>query len=93
MAFCIYYKFDCFFFCLLRTPFKNKSNACKRLIRYHVYHDLDPSPDEIEKEEDELESKADQLLTKFHQMMNKYQYLLLMVSSPFQTYTIIKSFL
>jgi len=64
-----------------KTPFKNKSNACKRLIRYHVYHDLDPSPDEMDKDEDEFESKAELLFTKFQQMMNKYQYLLLMEST------------
>ena len=64
-----------------RTPFTNKRNAFKRLIRYHVFHELDPSPDELEKEEDELETRAEQLLTKFHQMINKYHYLLRMVIS------------
>ena len=63
-----------------RSPFKNKSNACKRLIRYHVFHKLEPSSDELEGEENELETRAGQLLSKFHQMINKYHYLLLMVS-------------
>lgn len=64
-----------------KTPFKNKSNACKRLVRYHVFHELGPTPKELEKEEEDLESHAQQLLSKFHQMINKYHYLLLMEST------------
>lgn len=66
---------------ICRTPFKNKTNACKRLVRYHVFHELGPTPQELEKEEEDLETHAQQLLSKFHQMINKYHYLLLMVSS------------
>lgn len=71
------------FFFDSRTPFKNKTNACKRLVRYHVFHELGPTPHELEKEEDELETHAQQLLSKFHQMINKYHYLLLMVGGFF----------
>jgi Conserved region of unknown function on GLTSCR protein len=52
-----------------RTPFTNKRDAFKRLIRYHAFHELDPPPDELEKEEDELE--AEQLLTKFHRVISQ----------------------
>ena len=64
-----------------RTPFLNKRNACKRLIRYHVFHELEPSADELQRHEDELETKAQHLLTKFQHMINKYHHLLLMVRS------------
>ncbi|XP_046439811.1 chromatin modification-related protein eaf-1-like isoform X4 [Daphnia pulex] len=64
-----------------KTPFKNKTNACKRLVRYHVFHELGPTPQELEKEEEDLETHAQQLLSKFHQMINKYHYLLLMEST------------
>lgn len=48
-------------------------------MRYHVFHELGPTPQELEKEEEDLETHAQQLLSKFHQMINKYHYLLLMV--------------
>jgi hypothetical protein len=48
-------------------------------VRYHVFHELGPTPQELEKEEEDLETHAQQLLSKFHQMINKYHYLLLMV--------------
>lgn len=54
-------------------------NACKRLVRYHVFHELEPSPEVLGKEEDEFEERAEQLLSKFHQMVNKYHHLLLTV--------------
>ncbi|CAB4069666.1 unnamed protein product [Lepeophtheirus salmonis] len=29
----------------IKTPFRSKEDACKRLLRYHVFHELDPDPE------------------------------------------------
>lgn len=60
------------------TPFRSKDDACKRLIRYHVYNEQLLSQRDLEKA-DEIyeEATAKHLLDKFKQMMQKYRYLLL----------------
>ncbi len=57
-------------------PFKSKDDAIKRLLRYHVFYDLDTSPEEMAKGEDDFEDKSLGLLEKYGSMMNRYHYLL-----------------
>ncbi len=59
-----------------RTPFRSKEDACKRLLRYHVFDELDDSPREMAKAEEQFETKAGSLLAKYRGMLNKYHYLL-----------------
>jgi hypothetical protein len=67
-----------------KTPFRSKEDACKRLLRYHVFDELDTSPEEIEKADENFELKSSLLLSKYKTMLSKYHFLLLqesMVSS------------
>ncbi|KAJ9582980.1 hypothetical protein L9F63_022665 [Diploptera punctata] len=62
------------------TPFQSTSDACKRLIRYHVLNEQLLSQQDLEKADEFFEATAKHLLDKFRQMMHKYRYLLLMES-------------
>lgn len=62
------------------TPFQSTSDACKRLIRYHVFNEQLLSQQDLEKADEFFEATAKHLLDKFRQMLNKYRYLLLMES-------------
>ena len=57
-------------------PFKSKEDACKRLLRYHVFNELDPSPEEMWMAEEDYEDQSAQLINKCEDMLNKYHYLL-----------------
>lgn len=63
-----------------QTPFSSTNDACKRLIRYHVYNEQVLSQQDLEKADEIFEATAKHLLDKFRQMMNKYRCLLLMES-------------
>ncbi|KAK7071654.1 hypothetical protein SK128_024689 [Halocaridina rubra] len=60
-----------------RTPFKNKIDACKRLIRYHVYSDKGPTQRDLMDSDVQYDLQAECLLKKFSNMKYKYQSLLL----------------
>ncbi|CAL4121675.1 unnamed protein product, partial [Meganyctiphanes norvegica] len=59
-----------------RTPFKNMTDACKRLIRYHVYSDRGPTPRDLAESEYHFEGQAEAILKKYNSMVYKYQSLL-----------------
>ncbi|MPC30410.1 Glioma tumor suppressor candidate region gene 1 protein [Portunus trituberculatus] len=59
-----------------RTPFKNKIDACKRLIRYHVFNECAFTPWELAESNAQYELQAETLLKKFNNMKYKYQSLL-----------------
>lgn len=59
-----------------RTPFKNKIDACKRLIRYHVFNECVSTQRELTESSNQFESQAESLLKKFNNMKYKYQSLL-----------------
>nr|CAD7401474.1 unnamed protein product [Timema poppensis] len=62
-------------------PFRDRGDACKRLVRYHVYNEQQVlSQQDLEKADEIFEATAKHLLDKFRQMMNKYRYLLHMES-------------
>ncbi|XP_068220524.1 mucin-2-like isoform X2 [Palaemon carinicauda] len=60
-----------------RTPFKNKIDACKRLIRYHVFSDKGPTQKDLIESDNQFEIQAESLLKKISNMKYKYQSLLL----------------
>ena len=59
-----------------KLPFKSKDDAIKRLLRYHVFYELDSSPEEMAKAEDKFEEKAEESLGKYRSMLDRYHYLL-----------------
>ena len=59
-----------------KLPFKSRDDAIKRLLRYHVFYDLDASPEEWNKTEQDYENKADDSLDKYQGLMNRYHFLL-----------------
>lgn len=59
-----------------KLPFKSKDDAIKRLLRYHVFYDLDSSPEDMIKGEVDFEEKSSGMLDKYHSMLDRYHYLL-----------------
>lgn len=59
-----------------KLPFKSKDDAIKRLLRYHVFYELDSSPQEMVKAEDKFEEKSGEALDKYRSMLDRYHYLL-----------------
>ena len=59
-----------------KLPFKSKDDAIKRLLRYHVFYELDSSPEEMVKAEDKFEEKSGEALDKYRSMLDRYHYLL-----------------
>merc|ERR1719483_337143 len=59
-----------------KLPFKSKDDAIKRLLRYHVFYDVDSSREEMIKNENDFEAKSEELLDKSRTMLNRYHYLL-----------------
>lgn len=62
------------------VKFKGAEDACKRLLRYHVFYELDRSPDDMKQARETFEMKAASLLGKKDAMLKKYHYLLKMES-------------
>ena len=48
-----------------RTPFKSKEDTCKRLLRYHVFDELNTSPWELQSADETFELKSSILITRF----------------------------
>jgi hypothetical protein len=63
-----------------KTPFSSKEDACKRLLRYHVFDELDDSPAEMIDAEEKFDLKSVLHLKKYRQMLDKYHYLLVQES-------------
>ena len=64
-----------------KTPFRGREDACKRLLRYHVFEESAPKLAELEAEEAEFERRSEQLVGKYHSMLSKYHILLLQEST------------
>ncbi|KAK6191847.1 hypothetical protein SNE40_003435 [Patella caerulea] len=60
-----------------KAPFKNSREACRRLLRYHVFQWSGPSKQEYERADCMLEQRSADLLNKSRTMMDKYRLLLL----------------
>ena len=64
-----------------KVPFRSTEEACKRLLRYHVFEEPSITAEEWEESEEEFSSKSDQLLNKYDSMLSKYHILLLQEST------------
>lgn len=61
----------------VHTPFRDKADACKRLIRYHCYNQPVLSQKDLNKADEIFELTARHFIDKFSRMVDKYRYLLL----------------
>lgn len=64
----------------INSPFKDKADACKRLLPYHVFQEKVLSQKDLDKADEFFEATSQHLLDKYEQMVHKYQYLCLMES-------------
>jgi Conserved region of unknown function on GLTSCR protein len=62
------------------APFRDKADACKRLLPYHVFQEKVLSQKDLDKADEFFEATSQHLLDKYEQMVHKYQYLCLMES-------------
>lgn len=65
----------------IHTPFKDKADACKRLIRYHCFDQPVLSTKDLNKADEIFELTARHFIDKFARMVDKYRYLLLKEST------------
>ncbi|KAI8497195.1 GLTSCR protein [Branchiostoma belcheri] len=63
-----------------KTPFRNKEDAIKRLLPFHIHMTRDIEDKEIDKAEVMLETVSQSLVEKYHKMRDKYHHLLLQES-------------
>ncbi|WAR01839.1 BICRL-like protein [Mya arenaria] len=61
----------------VKRPFHSWDDACRRLLRYHVFQSYGPSPKEFERFDEAMEDISVDLLTKKDTMMEKFRMLLL----------------
>ncbi|KAK5638151.1 hypothetical protein RI129_012446 [Pyrocoelia pectoralis] len=60
----------------VHTPFRDKADACKRLIRYHCYNQPVLSQKDLNKADEIFELTARHFIDKFSRMVDKYRFLL-----------------
>ncbi|KAH7638664.1 hypothetical protein HUG17_2697 [Dermatophagoides farinae] len=68
-----------------RTPFRSRDDACKRLLRYHVFDQQQLSEKQMQKFDELFEQASQTLLYKRKQLYDKFRFLILkdsMKSSP-----------
>ncbi|KAI1280768.1 hypothetical protein HDE_13821 [Halotydeus destructor] len=63
------------------TPFKSRADACKRLLRYHVFNSPLPSYSKLKTVDDEFELVSKNLLVKKQQLFDKYRHTFLKLST------------
>lgn len=59
-----------------KMPFRSRGDACRRLLRYHVFQQYGPSQDEFDRFDGYMEDIADELLKKKDRMFEKFRQLL-----------------
>lgn len=59
----------------VNTPFRDKTDACKRLIRYHCFDQPVLSSKDLNKADEIFELTAKHFIGKFSKMIDKYRYL------------------
>merc|ERR1712088_164789 len=64
-----------------KIPFRNKDDACKRLLRYRVFDERDAPVSDLIKADAGFARRSEQLLSKYHSMLSKYHLLLLKEST------------
>lgn len=76
-----------------KTPFLSKSDAVKRLIRYHTMNEPVLSEKDLAKADELFEQTAKHLLDKKNHMYNKYTFLILKESTVRRCSNLFISFL
>lgn len=61
----------------VHQPFRDKRDACIRLIRYHCLDQPVLSEQDLHKADENFELNAQHYITKFDRMIDKYKYLLI----------------
>nr|XP_008195015.1 PREDICTED: glioma tumor suppressor candidate region gene 1 protein [Tribolium castaneum] len=70
----------------IHTPFRDKKDACIRLIRYHCMDQPVLSQKDLDKADEIFELTAEHFIAKYAKMVDKYKYLLMKESMrPVQT--------
>lgn len=60
-----------------RAPFRGREDACKRLLRYHVFDEPTMDVNDLVKADIDFEKKSETLLSRYHSNLSKYHCLLL----------------
>jgi len=60
-----------------RTPFRGREDACKRLLRYHVFDESTMDVNDLVKADLDFDKKSETLLSRYHSNLSKYHCLLL----------------
>ncbi|KAH9423259.1 hypothetical protein DERP_003537 [Dermatophagoides pteronyssinus] len=60
-----------------RTPFRSRDDACKRLLRYHVFDQQQFSEKQLQKFDELFEQASQTLLYKRQQLYDKFRYLII----------------
>ena len=60
-----------------KTPFRSREDACKRLLRYHVYNEPLMDEAELSAADAEFEKNSESLVARYHVNLSKYHLLLL----------------
>lgn len=68
-----------------KTPFKSRDDACKRLLRFHVFDKPTPSPEILDKIDQDFELIAYNLLAKQNQLYDRFRRCLLRQDLKFAT--------
>lgn len=68
----------------VQTPFKDKKDACIRLVRYHCMDQPVLSQKDLDKADEIFEHTAKHFIAKYDKMQDKYKYLLLKESQVSQ---------
>lgn len=60
-----------------KTPFRSREDACKRLLRYHVYNEPLMDSGELAAADKEFDGRAESLVARYQVNLSKYHLLLL----------------
>lgn len=55
-----------------KAPFRSTEDTCKRLLRYHVFDEIDTSPWDLEKSDENFEIKSAILIHRYDGSPQKY---------------------
>uniref|UniRef100_T1KJY8 GLTSCR protein conserved domain-containing protein n=1 Tax=Tetranychus urticae TaxID=32264 RepID=T1KJY8_TETUR len=75
-----------------KTPFKSRSDACKRLLRYHVFNAPVPTEEQLSKVDRDFEVISESLLKRKNELFNRFRYNLLksnMIETPKAEYVML----
>ena len=71
-----------------KRPFKSRGDACRRLLRYHVFQSYGPSEEEFAKFDGVMSEVATELLQKKEKMFDRFRVLLLHETMVRESYSL-----